>query len=46
MDKASLAEKKKTYDAQRPSTGKKRGDIFAAWPRECLALCQGTQLPK
>jgi hypothetical protein len=31
MEEASLAENKKTYDAQRPAAGKKRGDIFAAW---------------
>ena len=31
MEEASLAEKKKIYDAQRPAAGKKRGDIFAAW---------------
>ena len=25
-------QKKNSYDALRPAAGKKRGDIFAAWP--------------
>ena len=28
---ASLSEKRALYNSQRPSVGKQRGDIFAAW---------------